>query len=413
MLMFTSYIIVILNYSSFVPCSCGGILEKIGWKEHLIFNIVFTILAATACFIVTTNKLKTILELIIITIVGPSVIVVLYINSENTMHRENPFIRRFIQGAATKIAELDLKSNSLYFAGVDNSTIYVGDNKAPLHITAFDTILKVKHQYKIQLERENFPFSAVQVRVIPPYFYLMDGTVPVIYRGNIATWKAKLIMHSNNYYFSKAEIIAPNKIAFRAQELKSRNNILGTFNFSDSLQVQYAPSLLQKQIDGFFDTDGMMQYDDQLQKFIYVYYYRNQFIVANKNLQLNYRGNTIDTTTHANLKVAYIKKTRQRKIASLPSTVNQLIAVSGNLLFVNSKIIGRYESKKMWKEASIVDVYNIQNNTYLSSFYIYNSKKAKIQSILISGNNLYAVIGHHIHKYRLGKDFFKVPQTNK
>jgi len=177
--------------------------------------------------------------------------------------------------------------------------------------------------------------------------------------------------------------------------------------------VQYAPSLLQKQIDGFFDTDGMMQYDDQLQKFIYVYYYRNQFIVANKNLQLNYRGNTIDTTTHANLKVAYIKKTRQRKIASLPSTVNQLIAVSGNLLFVNSKIIGRYESKKMWKEASIVDVYNIQNNTYLSSFYIYNSKKAKIQSILISGNNLYAVIGHHIHKYRLGKDFFKVPQTNK
>lgn len=413
MLMFTSYIIVILNYSSFVPCSCGGILEKLGWKEHLIFNIVFTILAATACFVVTTNKLKTILELLIIIIVGPSVIVVLYINSENTMHRENPFIRRFIQGAATKIAELDLKSNSLYFAGVDNSTIYVGDNKAPLHITAFDTILKVKHQYKIQLERENFPFSAVQVRVIPPYFYLMDGTVPVIYRGNIATWKAKLIMHSNNYYFSKAEIIAPNKIAFRAQELKSRNNILGTFNFSDSLEVQYAPSLLQKQIDGFFDTDGMMQYDDQLQKFIYVYYYRNQFIVANKNLQLNYRGNTIDTTTHANLKVAYIKKTRQRKIASLPSTVNQLIAVSGNSLFVNSKIIGRYESIKMWKEASIVDVYNIQNRTYLSSFYIYNSKKAKIQSILISGNNLYAVIGHHIHKYRLGNNFFKVPQTNK
>lgn len=413
MVMFTAYIIVILNYSSFVPCSCGGILEKLGWKEHLVFNILFTILAATACLIVTTNKLKTILELTVIAIAGSAIIVVLYINSENTMHSENPFIRRFIQGSATKIAEVDLKSNSQYFAGVDNSTIYVGDNKAPLHITAFDTILKVKHQYKIQLERENFPFSAVQVRVIPPYFYLMDGTVPVIYRGNIANWKAKLIMHSNNYYFSKAEIIAPDKIVFRAQELKSRNNVLGTFNFSDSLQVQYAPSLLQKQIDGFFDTDGMMQYDDQLQKFIYVYYYRNQFIVANKNLQLNYRGNTIDTTTHANLKVAYIKKTRQRKIASLPSTVNQLIAVSGNLLFVNSKIIGRYESKKMWKEASIVDVYNIQNNTYLSSFYIYNSKKAKIQSILISGNNLYAVIGHHIHKYRLGKNFFKVPQTNK
>ncbi|WP_232424356.1 MauE/DoxX family redox-associated membrane protein [Flavobacterium sp. WG21] len=35
MIMFTAYIFIILNYSSFVPCSCGGILEKLGWTEHL------------------------------------------------------------------------------------------------------------------------------------------------------------------------------------------------------------------------------------------------------------------------------------------------------------------------------------------------------------------------------------------
>jgi len=130
----------------------------------------------------------------------------------------------------------------------------------------------------------------------------MDGTVPVIYKGNIVNWKAKLIMYDNNYYFSKAEIIAPNKIAFRAQELKSSNNILGIFTFSDSLQVQYAPNLLQKQIDGFFDTDGMMHYDSKLQKLVYIYYYRNQFLVADKNGNLKYRGNTIDTTSKAQLK---------------------------------------------------------------------------------------------------------------
>jgi hypothetical protein len=48
MTMFTTYIIIILNYSSFVPCSCGGVLEKLGWTEHLIFNIVFTLLGAIA-----------------------------------------------------------------------------------------------------------------------------------------------------------------------------------------------------------------------------------------------------------------------------------------------------------------------------------------------------------------------------
>lgn len=410
MVMFTVYIIVILNYSSYVPCSCGGILEQMGWKAHLTFNIGITILAGAAALIVSVDKKKTLLQSAIITFAGSALIVTLYLASENTMHRENPFIRRFIQGSATKIGETNITNNSQYFAGTSGNTIFLGDSRAPLHITAYDSMLKAKHKYKIELERENFPFSSVQVRVSPPYFFLMDGTVPVIYKGNIIDWKAKLLMHGNNYYFSKAEIIAPNKIVFRAQELKSLNNILGTFNFSDSLQVQYAPSLLQKQIDGFFDTDGMMQYDSKSQKFIYVYYYRNQFIVANKDLQLNYRGNTIDTTAHANLKVAFIKETGQRKMASIPTTVNQLIAASGNLLFVNSKVIGRYESKKMWKQASIVDVYNIQNKTYLSSFYIYNSKKSKVKSMLVSGNNIYAIIGHQMHKYRLGKDIFKIPK---
>jgi uncharacterized membrane protein YphA (DoxX/SURF4 family) len=45
MVMFTGYIIAILNFSDYVPCSCGGVLEKLGWKEHLVFNIAFVILA--------------------------------------------------------------------------------------------------------------------------------------------------------------------------------------------------------------------------------------------------------------------------------------------------------------------------------------------------------------------------------
>lgn len=45
MTMFTAYIMAILNFSSFVPCSCGGVLEKLGWTEHLVFNSVFVLLS--------------------------------------------------------------------------------------------------------------------------------------------------------------------------------------------------------------------------------------------------------------------------------------------------------------------------------------------------------------------------------
>ncbi len=407
MLLFTAYIIVILNYSSFVPCSCGGILEQLGWKEHLIFNIVFTLLAATAILILSLDKIDTLIKLLIITFAGTGLIIALYYTSENAMHQENPFIRRFIQGSATKVSGVNLNNNTLYFAGSDGSTFYLGDYKAPLHIFAYDTLLKTKKHYKIQLEREDFPFQSAQVKVFENYFYLMDGTVPVIYKGTISDWKAKVVMSNNNYYFSKAEIITPDKIAFRAQELKTGHNILGTFTFSDTLKVEYAPNLLQKQVDGFFDTDGMMQFDKQTHKLIYLYYYRNQFIVTDNNLKLQYRGKTIDTTTHAKLKVAYIRNTGQRKLAAPPFTVNQLSTVNNNLLFVNSKLIGKYEPKEMWKEASIIDVYDIRQNSYLSSIYIYDSNKSKVNDMLVIGNNLYAIVGHQLHKYHLSNQFIK------
>lgn len=44
MTMFTAYIIAILKFSSFVPCSCGGVLEKLGWTQHLIFNCAFVLM---------------------------------------------------------------------------------------------------------------------------------------------------------------------------------------------------------------------------------------------------------------------------------------------------------------------------------------------------------------------------------
>ncbi len=407
MVLFTVYIVIILNYSYFVPCSCGGILESLGWKEHLAFNIGFVVLALIGLFIITVNIRKTILEISIISPVCVLTMMGLYIASERTMHQENPFIRRFIQGSAFKTDEAKLINTSQYFAGSDGATIYLADHLAPLHITAYDTTLKTKKKFKIELEREDFPFRIVQVKVLPPYFYLMDGTVPVIYRGLLSDWKGKLLMQPNGYYFSKAEITTPDVIVFRAQDIKSGNNVLGTFQFKNSLTVTYAPDLLEKQVDGFFDTDGTMAFDNITKKFIYTYYYRNQFIVTNTNLRLSYRGKTIDTISHVNFKTAFIKETKSRKMASPPLTVNQLTASSEDLLFINSKIVGRYEAKEMWQQASIVDLYDTQNNTYLSSIYIYHVDKARLQSMYVVGENLYAIIGSHLHRYHLNKKLIR------
>jgi len=41
MVMFTTYILLVLNFSDYIPCSCGGVLEDLGWTEHIVFNLFF------------------------------------------------------------------------------------------------------------------------------------------------------------------------------------------------------------------------------------------------------------------------------------------------------------------------------------------------------------------------------------
>jgi uncharacterized membrane protein YphA (DoxX/SURF4 family) len=45
MSVFTLYISVMLLFFDKLPCSCGGVFERISWGQHLIFNIAFTVLA--------------------------------------------------------------------------------------------------------------------------------------------------------------------------------------------------------------------------------------------------------------------------------------------------------------------------------------------------------------------------------
>lgn len=46
MLVFTGYVaLVLFGFYDRVPCSCGGVLQGLGWEEHLVFNVVFLVLA--------------------------------------------------------------------------------------------------------------------------------------------------------------------------------------------------------------------------------------------------------------------------------------------------------------------------------------------------------------------------------
>lgn len=52
--LFTTYITIVLKYSGSIPCSCGGIISALGWKDHILLNTTFMVLAVLG--IILTKK---------------------------------------------------------------------------------------------------------------------------------------------------------------------------------------------------------------------------------------------------------------------------------------------------------------------------------------------------------------------
>ncbi|KRT17768.1 hypothetical protein ASU31_00270 [Pedobacter ginsenosidimutans] len=54
---FTLYVLLVISgYFGSVPCSCGGIISALSWKEHLILNILFLFLVIYLLFAYKLRK---------------------------------------------------------------------------------------------------------------------------------------------------------------------------------------------------------------------------------------------------------------------------------------------------------------------------------------------------------------------
>ena len=410
MTMFTTYIIIILNYSAFVPCSCGGILEKMGWREHLIFNLIFIVLSLIGLLLSDFSKqgywgklkpLTFTATLIVSNAIAIAIVVILYFMSEEVLHKRNNFVRRFPKQTTTEYNKIDLKYNSYYFAGIAGNKIYLGNTTAPRNITIVDTALQSKKQVQVTLDQTDFRFLAPQVAVKPPFFYLFDGTVPCIYSGKTKDWKAYL--KTTDIPLSTS-IIPMDTLGFalRLTSLVKKSNELVLYDTKQN-SLKKNKVTLQKQTDGIFDTDGILLYNPKLKKLHYVYYYRNQYLTFDTQLNSMLAGKTIDTVSKAKIKVVY-DSNGEGRMASPPLTINKNATVCGKLLFIKSDRIGKFEDKKMLQYASVIDIYNIMKNEYLSSIYVYHLGKEKLKSFAIHNNKLYTISGNYLSAVKLNQD---------
>lgn len=47
LILFSAYLIALLNFSQYIPCACGGVFSDLSWEEHIIANLVLAALAVS------------------------------------------------------------------------------------------------------------------------------------------------------------------------------------------------------------------------------------------------------------------------------------------------------------------------------------------------------------------------------
>lgn len=51
MILFTGYVSAMVFTMDSLPCSCGGLIKYLTWKQHFFFNIFFTLLAVLGIYL--------------------------------------------------------------------------------------------------------------------------------------------------------------------------------------------------------------------------------------------------------------------------------------------------------------------------------------------------------------------------
>ncbi|MBV8326698.1 MauE/DoxX family redox-associated membrane protein [Chryseobacterium sp.] len=399
---FSTYIYMILHYSESIPCSCGGILEKMDWNEHLIFNMgcVLLVIIALICiqYNQQKNKYKVYIQLATTILVGFSTVLLLYISSEHIIKKENSFTRRFLIHPLIEDKRIQLDNDHYYFAGSNNKYLFLGNPSFPLILSSVGNNFTTLKKMKIHPDHTDFYYTNLQLKVADQNYYLYDGSVPIIYKGKTNDSLAHTISY-NHVYFNQLAVIDSLNFAVRIRSSQTGEYELGTLRLNGKPTFTAYDQLLEKQIDGIFDVDGQLTVDSKTRDIIYMYTYRNQFLVMNDSLQLKKKLKTIDTISKAQINPIKLSN-GNTKLKSPPLKVNSGVTANGSILFNHSYLMGKYEPSERWKKSTIIDIYRTDRQEYLGSFYIDHIDNKPVSQIIVTDQYLYAIIGKNLIRYR-------------
>jgi hypothetical protein len=210
----------------------------------------------------------------------------------------------------------------------------------------------------------------------------------------------EVIPDANPIYAYDGVAVGNSSKILKTYDLQKKGTTINKYS-TDGKQLLNNGDIIKNQLDGIISTDGTLKYNCKTGLLYYVYYYRNQFICFDTNLNKIYEAHTLDTNSYAKVTLTKVRSGNYTTFSAPPPMVNQSSCLYGPNLYIHSRVIGDFEIRHVFNQHSVIDVYSAKSGTYEKSFYVPLYRGEKVKSFQIDKKLLVTLQGPYFVAYQL------------
>ncbi|SHN45504.1 hypothetical protein [Chitinophaga sp. CF418] len=340
------------------------------------------------------------------------IVFVLSISTVATLYflQEPPAKNGFSRGRVDTVKQvevLNLKYNSYYIGGLSNGRIYLGNTTAPRVLLSCDYNLKYTKREIIPFTFGNsISWKLARIQVDSPAVYLSEYKTPSFVSAELPFKRDKEEYYNlTGLHLDLMEVLSSNSLIINGHNPVLSQKALQKISLNAAINSEkvYKHEIQQ---NSNFTIDGFMSFNREQGAILFTYYYRNQFLVLDTNMNLLYKGKTIDTNTVAKIEVGeYQSGGKQIRTMSKPALrVNKSSYSNGNFIYIETALAADNEDLRVFNRHVVIDVYVLSNGKYSHSIYLPKYNGETLTDFAVKHDLLIALYERHLVTYQLKFD---------
>ncbi len=276
--------------------------------------------------------------------------------------RQGQFQRNFVT-PPKELLRKDLDPAGVYyFAGKDENSIWLGNEKAPLELLtiAIDkgfSVIGKTLPIRASFERGQLAY------VNYPFYIFINGRKRLVQSGMLTSSQP---IHTDTISLSFDVAGAAADSAFWLRVSTDKGFQLGYYKLGHTLKET---SALTTRGLSALSRDGILLYDERMHLSAYVYFYRNSFLLFDKEGKASKAVNTIDTVSFAQVDLGKpdMKGTRRKNTST--QSINYRADISNSYMYIYSRARTSAQAD-VNRDSIVIDAYAVNENRYVYSFLV-------------------------------------------